>query len=394
MKPFRIPLAAALVLAVPLACPAERVKLPNDIHWVGAADTFKACCQQAYANAGLRLRELAKAEKPGTWCVVLDADETIICNVEFQKEITVTGTGHSSGAWDAWCNRAEATALPGAKEFCALARELGGKVVIITNREAPTKAATIKNLADLGFAVDVVLMREGPYARDRKKTARRNDVEKGEVKTLPEGTSLPPLKILMLCGDQIHDLYDEGEVSFEQAKDRFGRDLVIVPNPMYGDWTRKGAYVEVPSAKEAAEPAVSSGSGALTPAQAGGRMGETVVVEGTVSGVRVRMRGPDSLRFEGTDRDGLSIAVFNQEKFGDVKSTYEGKKIRVTGKVTAYRGAPQIRVNDPSQIELLKPPPAPEGPSAAPAPAPANATTGEKAQPAPAGIFEEVGVLQ
>lgn len=388
MKRTCVALAVSLVCALVTACTAAQVKLPNDILWVASADTYRACCQQTYNAAGMCLRELAKAEKPGTWCVVLDADETIIGNVEFQREITVTGTGHSSGAWDAWCNRAKATALPGAKEFCALVRELGGKVIIITNREAPTKAATIKNLADLGFVTDAVLFREGPYARDRKKTARREDVEKGQVKTLPEGRDLPPLKILMLCGDQLHDLYNEEQIQFEQAKERFGRDLIVVPNPMYGDWTRKDAYVEVP-----ASTAEASASGALSPGEAAGKMGEMVTVEGKVSSVRTRERGPDSLRFEGTGSDGLSVAVFSKEKFGDIKATYEGKKIRVRGKVSSYRDAPQIRVNDPSQIEILQP----AAPAAAttsdqkPAAAPAGAAI-EKERPAT--VFEKVEVLQ
>ncbi|MFH0963726.1 MAG: HAD family acid phosphatase [Planctomycetota bacterium] len=357
-------LLCALIGVAPM-CPAGQVKLPNDIAWVASSDAYKACLQQAYNSAGMRLRELAKAEKPGTWCVVLDADETIISNIEFQKDLALKGTEHSSGSWDEWCNKGTATALPGAKEYCALVRELGGKVIVVTNREdPPTKAATVKNLADLGFTCDAVLFREGPYAKDRMKTARREDIEKGTVKTLPEGKSLPPLKIVMLGGDQIHDLYDAHKYSFEQVKDRFGRDLIILPNPMYGDWMKKGSYVEVPEAKaeapvaKAGEPgkagAAPAAPGAITPKAAAGKIGESVVVEGKVASVRTRERGPDSLYFEGEGKEGLSLALFDTGKSGDAKAKFEGKKIRVRGKVTEYRGAAQIKVSDPAQIEVIE----------------------------------------
>ncbi|MEI6634706.1 MAG: HAD family acid phosphatase [Chlamydiota bacterium] len=361
MRMPRIMYAALLCALIGVApmCPAAQVKLPNDIAWVSASDSYKACVLQTWMGAGMRLREIAKAEKPGTWCVVLDADETIISNIEFQKGLALKGTGHSSGSWDEWCNKGTATVLPGAKEYCALVRELGGKVIVITNREAPTKAATVKNLADLGFACDAVLFREGPYAKDRMKTARREDLQKGALKTLAEGRSLPPLKIVMLGGDQVHDLYDSEKLSFEQVKDRFGRDLIILPNPMYGDWMKNGVYVETaeaqpPAGETGKEGAVPAAPGAITPKAAAGKIGEGVVVEGKVASVRTRERGPDSLYFEGEGKEGLSLALFDAGKSDDAKAKYEGKKIRVHGKVTEYRGAAQIKVSDPAKIEVLE----------------------------------------
>src|SRR5262249_24532344 len=38
----------------------------------------------------------------------------------------------------------------------------------------------------------------------------------------------------------------------------------------------------------------------------------------------------------------------------DAAAHYQGKKIRVTGKVGVYEGRPQIRVEDPKQLELVK----------------------------------------
>ncbi|MDD5556176.1 MAG: HAD family acid phosphatase [bacterium] len=362
MRRFASGIVAVIALcSLAAGVQAARVQLPNDVAWVYASDAYKGCVMQAYLNAGLRLRGLAGEEKPGTWCVVLDADETIISNVRHQVNLSVKGISHSREVWNEWCNEGKAAALPGAKEFCALVRELGGKVIIITNRQEAVKDATIKNLDALGFAYDACLMREGPYAMDRSKTVRREAVEKGTVKTLPEGKSLPPLKILMLVGDQTHDLYNDKSASFDDVKERYGRDFVMIPNPMYGEWESRGGY-EVAWAEAPAKPAAPAApaspakpqepGAALSPAEAKGMVGEEVVVEGTVVRVHTRERGPDMLNFDRNWREGLSVAVFNKERFGDLKAKYEGKNIRVRGKVSEYRGAAQIRVNDPSSIEL------------------------------------------
>jgi 5'-nucleotidase (lipoprotein e(P4) family) len=359
MKRKRLNLAALVLAALCVmaaASFAEKVKLGNDIAWVMACDSFKCCVQQAYADGARRLAELAKTEKPGTWCAVLDADETIISNVEYQAEIQAKGISHSGELWDEWCNRAKATALPGAREYCSKVRELGGRVIIITNREAPVRAATLKNLDSLGFAYDAVLFREGAYEKDRFKIMRRDDVEKGAVKTLAGGKPLPPLKILMLVGDQTHDLYNEETMGFNDVKDRFAKDLIMIPNPMYGECLKGGIYEVVASRAGGAPPAAapSGTSAALTPAQAKAKIGEEVMVEGTVVNVYTRQKGPDMLNFDKNWREGLSVAIFKKEKFGDLKATYEGKKIRVTGKVTEYRGAAQIKVDDPSRIQVLE----------------------------------------
>ncbi|MCX6357920.1 MAG: hypothetical protein NT045_08635 [Candidatus Aureabacteria bacterium] len=221
------------------ACTPDVHALSNGVAWVLRSDAYKACVAQAYADASCRLRELAAGAKSGGWCVVLDADETIISNAAFEAELDEKGTVHSDETWTAWCNREAATLLPGAREYCALVKSLGGRVIIITNREAPVRAATLKNLDRLGLPYDLCIFREGPYLRDSLKTTRRADIEAGEIKMLPGEKRLPPLRILMLAGDQMHDLYNPREKGFEQMRERFGKDLVAIPNPMYGDFMKQ-----------------------------------------------------------------------------------------------------------------------------------------------------------
>jgi hypothetical protein len=44
----------------------------------------------------------------------------------------------------------------------------------------------------------------------------------------------------------------------------------------------------------------------------------------------------------------------NRDKFGTPEEKYREKQVCVTGKITEYRGAPEIVVGDPSSVELQK----------------------------------------
>ncbi|MCD4784013.1 MAG: protease inhibitor I42 family protein [Candidatus Eremiobacteraeota bacterium] len=220
------------------AAKGHKIKLSTAVQWVNHSDEYKLCVMQAYLNAINRLEKLAKNEKPGKWCVVLDADETVWSNIGFQKYLQAIGQEYSGKEWTNWCMKGEATLLPGAKEFCDKAKELGGKVIIVTNRKAPLYEPTAKNLKNIGIKYDALLLREGPYRKDRSKTMRRADVEKGKIQGVEAKKKLPPLKILMRAGDQKHDLYDKSKYKYDDIKDRVNLDFIIIPNPIYGSWQR------------------------------------------------------------------------------------------------------------------------------------------------------------
>jgi len=346
---------AVLAILIPLPVSAGTVTLPNDIAWAMTADTYRACCQQAYLNAINRLRVLAEGKEPGTWCVVMDADETVISNVQFQAEQAAKGEGYSRDAWNAWCERMDATAIPGAIEFLSAVRELGGKIIIVTNRQAPLNEPTVKNLEKVKIPFDLCLTREGPYKDDRAKDQRRSDIEKGTLKGLPLGKRMPPLEIIMLGGDQTHDLY-EGK-TFEEVKDRFGSDLIIIPNPMYGDWTGATFQTSGTPARPGQKTSAPAPTDTVTWQEAMDRVGETVTVEAEIVSVydpaeRGRS-GPVKLN---TDRDwstSLTIILFNKDgKFGD-PSRFDGRKIRARGKVSTYQDSVQLTVFGPDTIEIV-----------------------------------------
>jgi len=352
----------SLLFVLPSVVPA-REKLSNDVVWVKRSTTYKCCVQQAYLNAMDRLRTLSKDKEAGTWCVVLDADETIISNVAFQ----MTGLPYSAKLWDEWTYKSAATLLPGATEFCGLAQELGGKVIIVTNRKGHLQAVTDKNLKELNFPYDVVLTRGGAYAKDRTKVMRREAIRNGTIKTLPAGMKLPPLEIVMLAGDQTHDLYDSHKLNFEDVKDRFAKDLIIIPNPMYGSWSRPPMYPESFKARsssishpETAEPEKTAPVSlkAITPEEAMDKVGENVMVETEIVSVYDPASrgkgGPVKLNTSRDWNEGLTIILFNKDgSFGD-PSRFDGKKVRATGKVGTYNDAVQLTIGGPDNIEIIE----------------------------------------
>lgn len=48
------------------------------------------------------------------------------------------------------------------------------------------------------------------------------------------------------------------------------------------------------------------------------------------------------------------LEAFEQAGIAEPEKHFDGKKIRVTGVVEIYRDRPQIRVDDPKQIEVVK----------------------------------------
>ena len=104
---------------------------------------------------------------------------------------------------------------------------------------------------------------------------------------------------------------------------------------------------------------------AISPDAAAEHVGQSCVVE---MHVRSSRRGDTPICFLNSETDyrdkkNFTIVIFDQglakfKKSGvaEPDKHFEGKKLRVTGKVENYRGRPQIRVDEPEQIEIVKEP--------------------------------------
>ena len=207
-------------------------ELPLDVHWVRNSAEYRALVLATYVAAGQRLEELAPGREAGTWAVALDADETVISNSQYQKELVAAGERHSRERWYAWARRHEAPALPGARPFLERVRQLGGKIAIVTNRDEAICDDTRANFRKESLPFDVILCRTG---EDRKEP-RWAMVEAG---TTPAG--LAALEIVMWLGDNIQDFPGwTQDQRFEEADAfaDFGVEYFVLPNPMYGSWVR------------------------------------------------------------------------------------------------------------------------------------------------------------
>jgi 5'-nucleotidase (lipoprotein e(P4) family) len=216
----------------PPAVSAEHV-LPESIRWVRASAEHRALFLQVYRAASERVRALASERAPASWAVILDADETIIDNSTYQVRRAAQGLGFEITSWNAWVREEKATALPGAADFLMLVRSLGGRNVIVTNRDDSVCPETRRNLQALGLHADMVLCRpEG----QSDKNLRFQSVETGTA-----APGFGPMDVLMWIGDNIQDfpaLTQGVRDGPESAFSSFGQTYFVLPNPMYGSWER------------------------------------------------------------------------------------------------------------------------------------------------------------
>ncbi|MEO0965776.1 MAG: hypothetical protein AAFY08_11705 [Planctomycetota bacterium] len=103
-------------------------------------------------------------------------------------------------------------------------------------------------------------------------------------------------------------------------------------------------------------------AGAIVPwDEAAGHYSRTITVQGEVVGTGRSPSGqPVYLNFQPYEpgSNAFHIAIF-EEGFvnapdGDPEAYYEGKTVRVTGEVSQYRDAPQIKVEGPGMIEVVE----------------------------------------
>ena len=217
------------------------------ILWTQSSAEYRALAYQTFALARLRL-DAALRRQPGTAqrryrstrgsslppAVIVDVDETVLDNSRFQAELVLRGLPYTAESWTAWCERAEAGAVPGAVDFLNYAAGRGVRVFYITNRRSAEKPGTISNLQRLGFpnvTGATVMAREEGMASSKE--SRQKKVRAGH-------------RIALLIGDNLNDFNDDfagksivdraAQVDRERAE--FGARFIVVPNPMYGDWEK------------------------------------------------------------------------------------------------------------------------------------------------------------
>lgn len=220
---------------VPAQPPIASVPGPSTgTTWVDRSAEYHAIVVQTYRMALTHVEATTRDRRAGSWAVMLDADETVLNNVVYQREREGAGLGYTPESWNAWVKRREATPVPGALAFLARVKALGGVVAIVTNRLESECEDTRAVFRAHQLPFDVMLCRLDGSPSD--KNPRFTSVAAGQF---PGATG--PLEVIAVVGDNILDfpslsqaIRQQGDTAFTD----FGVRFFALPNPMYGSWQR------------------------------------------------------------------------------------------------------------------------------------------------------------
>ncbi len=207
--------------------PRRPTAAPVAVHWFRDSAEQQAVYLEIYRAAAAAVESRRARLAAGTqWGVVLDVDETVLDNSDYQQQIAVAAIAYEPASFDTWVRMKHATALPGVQSFLGAVKAQGGKIVLVTNRRMAQCAATEDNLRAVRIPFDAVLC---DAVGDGNKTGRFREVLAGTAATAP-------LKILAWIGDNIDDFPDHNQKNKGKPSE-FGDDYFVLPNPMYGSWT-------------------------------------------------------------------------------------------------------------------------------------------------------------
>jgi DNA/RNA endonuclease YhcR with UshA esterase domain len=105
----------------------------------------------------------------------------------------------------------------------------------------------------------------------------------------------------------------------------------------------------------AAAPTALARQATIRDSEAASHVGEDVTVEGIIANVHTSRAGNTFLNFgRPYPNQTFTAAVFRSEasQFSDLHG-WEGKRVRVTGRIKLYRGRPEIILDDPDQLKAV-----------------------------------------
>ncbi len=231
------------------------------ILWVKHAAEYHAITRQVYASAAADLpgyiADTSWSAMPGQQdaselppAVILDVDETVVSNVDFQLTFERPFANHKL---DTWSSNYDSRVVQGVKEFVDTARAAGVTVFFVTNRPCetiegnedpcPQKGTTVDDIHEVGIDVSpeyLMLSGERP-GWDREKLVRRELIAES-------------YRVIMLIGDDFGDFVPcarkkvvapctapatraSRSEALEKYDESWGKGWYVLPNPMHGSWT-------------------------------------------------------------------------------------------------------------------------------------------------------------
>jgi acid phosphatase len=173
----------------------------------------------------------------------MDIDETVLDNSRYNARIIGQYGEYSQETFTKWCEESAASAIPGAKTFIdhAVARDV--TVIYYSRRIEQLRDCTTRNLLALGFPLP------------DQKYLLLNDKQPATSKAHLRRELATRFRILLLVGDDLEDFVAGSKADPASRRDladeyaeRWGRQWIILPNPMYGTWETSlyGADYDLP----------------------------------------------------------------------------------------------------------------------------------------------------
>ncbi|MGB5335998.1 MAG: HAD family acid phosphatase [Woeseiaceae bacterium] len=270
MTRLHLPVFAIALLTL-AACASAPVTQPSDpsydpkrdlgLQWVKRAAEYHAITRQVYRTAQTALPAFINDKSWSAMpeqrdaedlppAVILDVDETVVSNVDFQLTYQRPFANHKLNNWS---SNFDAAPIDGVRDFVEAARAQGVTVFFVTNRPCesiattidpcPQKTTTINDIREVGIDVTpeyVMLSGERP-GWDREKLVRRLVIAEN-------------YRVIMLIGDDYGDFVPcarnkvvapctkpatraSRAKALETYDKYWGRGWYILPNPMHGSWT-------------------------------------------------------------------------------------------------------------------------------------------------------------
>lgn len=240
---FTIALTLALAGCGKPLVKTEPHEMLNSILWTQTSAEYIANARQAYQIAALNLDQAladpqwtAALEQTGDCtglppAIIVDLDQTVLDNSAYNAEMINEDEGHSEERHTNWCRNTTAPAIPGVREFLDYAVERGVTVIYNSARHEAMRDCTTRNLQALGLPFpdqDLLLLADGTG---------------GSAKVKHRARMCRQYRILLLVGDNLNDFVD-GSMTDPAARralarqhaGRWGREWIILPNPMFGSW--------------------------------------------------------------------------------------------------------------------------------------------------------------
>ncbi|MDP8236754.1 MAG: HAD family acid phosphatase [Candidatus Erginobacter occultus] len=195
-------------------------KLGPDMVWVSHSREYRLVCLQIYRQAAEKLEKIS-AHISHPWGIVMDLDDTCLSTIDYQRDRQLRCLPWFRPDWEKWCLRKRGVVIPGAVEFTEKVRELGGRVILLSDRREELREATEDNLRREGIVYDALLMKSGSFSNARWREL---------FETGPGIPGIGTVEVAMVIGDRISDFCDRG--GDREHYGDWGGEFVIIPNPV------------------------------------------------------------------------------------------------------------------------------------------------------------------